>query len=138
MLRRTLLQLPAIPALAHLAPPATAEPQANVRVWLETSLKRIFPSTQAAARTDLPLVSARNQRVSFQACVRNETTKRVKVECSVSGAADLKIETRRVGYVPLPHHTTDVPESDMDGLGCVPGLVPDPLFPEQTTSVGPW
>jgi hypothetical protein len=138
MRRRTLLQLPAIPALACFAGPTAAEPQSNAHVWLETSLKRIFPGTQPASRSELPLLSGRNQRISFQACVRNETTKRLKVECRVSGPSGLKIETRRVGYVPMPHHTTDVPESDIDGFGHVPGLVPDPLFPERIASVGPW
>jgi hypothetical protein len=140
MLRRSLLKLSAVPGLAYLAPEAIAAdtPAPGVFVWLETSLKRVFPNTSRSSKTELQLLSARNQRVSFQACVRNETTKRVKVECAVSGGSDLKIETRRVGYVPLPHHTTDVPESELDGFGSVPGLVPDPLFPEQKTSVGPW
>jgi hypothetical protein len=137
MLRRTLLQFPAIPALAYLAP-QKAQAVSGVYTWLETSLKRVFPNTPRSGGTELHLLSARNQRVSFQVCLRNETTKRVKVECGVSGGPDLHVQIRRVGYVPLPHHTTDVPESDLDGLGCVPGLVPDPLFPEQNTSVGPW
>ena len=140
MLRRTLLQYSAIPGLARLSlqKSAAATPSSGVRAWLETCLKRVFPNTAGGSRTELRLTSARNQRVSFQVCVRNETTKRANIECNVSGAPDLQVQVRRVGYVPLPHHTTDVPESDLDGLGCVPGLVPDPLFPEQKTSVGPW
>src|SRR6185312_328219 len=138
MLRRTLLQYSTIPALARFnlqkAAAATQNP-AGIRAWLETSLQRVFPNTAASARNELQLTSARNQRVSFQVCVRNETTKRAKIECNVSGAPDLQVQVRRVGYVPLPHHTTDVPQSDLDGFGCVPGLVPDPLFPEQKTSV---
>ncbi|HEY3457388.1 MAG TPA: DUF4091 domain-containing protein [Bryobacteraceae bacterium] len=141
MLRRTLLQYSTIPVLARFNLQKTAaatQNPAGIRVWLETSLQRVFPNTAASARNELRLISARNQRVSFQICVRNETTKRAKIECDVSGAPDLQVQVRRVGYVPLPHHTTDVPASDLDGLGCVPGLVPDPLFAEQKTSVGPW
>src|SRR2546430_439739 len=111
MLRRSLLKLSAIPGAAYLAPKAIAAATpaaAGVSVWLETSLKRVFPNTPRSSKTELQVLSARNQRVSFQACVRNETIKRVKVECAVSGGSDLKVETRRVGYVPLPHHSTDV------------------------------
>ena len=32
---------------------------------------------------------------------------------------------------------TDVPLDEVDGVGHIPGLVPDPLYPEQTAHVGP-
>lgn len=140
MLRRTVLQLPALPALLGAAATVQAEEskaKAGVRCWLQTSLKRVFPGSEAQSNSQLKLLSARNQRLSFQVCVRNETLKEVVVGCDVSGPADINVQIRRIGYVPLPHHTTDVPVSDLDGLGHVPGLVPDPLFPEQKVSVGP-
>ncbi|HZQ55336.1 MAG TPA: DUF4091 domain-containing protein [Bryobacteraceae bacterium] len=144
MLRRTLLQLSSLPALVRLGLPDNARPepsqQANsgVQVWLQSSLQRVFPNSVPGGETECRLLSARNQRVSFQACVRNQTEQRLNVNCEASGPPGISIQVRRVGYVPLPHHTTEVPESDLDGMGCVPGLVPDPLFAEQTASVGPW
>src|SRR5689334_7177875 len=98
MLRRTLLQYSAIPGLARFSLQKTtaATQSSGVRAWLETSLKRVFPNTAASARNQLRLLSARNQRVSFQVCVRNETTKRAKIECNVSGAPDLQVQVRRV------------------------------------------
>src|SRR5690349_16429467 len=116
---------------------APAEPQPGVKLWLETSLRRIFPNSPAANRSELSLVCARNQKLSFQACVRNESTQRLRVECSASGSPDIRVQVRRVGYVPMPHHTTGVPVAEIDGIENILGLVPDPLFPEQTADVGP-
>ncbi|MBM3498203.1 MAG: DUF4091 domain-containing protein [Armatimonadetes bacterium] len=49
----------------------------------------------------------------------------------------LEAQLRRVGYVPLPHHNTDTPEEELDGVGHVPGYVPDPLFEELPTTLAP-
>jgi hypothetical protein len=107
------------------------------KIWLETSLHRVFPSSPAISRTTLSLASARNQRISFQAVIRNESTSSIDVQCSVTGPERIETTVRRVGYVPLPHLTTNVPVEEQDGIGFVPGLVPDPLFPEHTTKIGP-
>ena len=112
--------------------------QATVALWLESSLQRVFPNSPPGAKTTLKLLAARNQRLSFQACVRNQGKQQLRVRCSVIGEPDLPVQVRRVGYVPMPHHTTDVDEAEQDGMGYVPGLVPDPLFAEQAASVGPW
>ena len=37
----------------------------------------------------------------------------------------------------MPHHNTDVPDSDLDCRGNVPGYVPDPLFDEQRAVLVP-
>lgn len=107
------------------------------QVWLETSLHRVFPTSPEGNKTELKLISARNQTISFQACLRNRTNKKLHVLCSTSGAPDLKPTIRRVGYVPMAHRTTDVPDSEEDGIGYIPGLVPDPLFPEHEADIGP-
>src|SRR5205823_11003807 len=44
---------------------------------------------------------------------------------------------RRVGYAPLSHHDTDTPIEELDDVGQIPGLDPDPLFPDHTARVGP-
>ena len=104
--------------------------------WLATSLRRIFPSTPASDASRLELLAARNSRVSFQACVRNVTEKPVDIRVEVS--SDLDISIRRVGYVPVKHHNTDTEESELDGVGHVPGFVPDPLLPENSVTAGPF
>jgi hypothetical protein len=118
---------------------ARAEDSAKgIKTWLETSLHRVFPNSPAGASSDLNLIAARNQTLSFQACLRNGSAAKLHVECKVEGGPDVKIRVRRVGYVPMPHRTTDVDISEEDGIPYIPGMVPDPLFPESSAEVGPW
>ena len=117
---------------------AVASSEDGVKLWLETSLHRVFPNSPAGDRQQLDLIVARNQTLSFQACLRNLKPESLHVQCSVSGAPDLHVTVRRVGYVPLPHRTTGVPMAEEDGMDYLPGMVPDPLFPEQTAIVGAW
>lgn len=113
------------------------KPGTKLVFWLETSLKRVFPVTPPANQRSLRLLSARNARISFQACFQNQSTGGVTVECAVTGPDDVKVLVRRVGYVPMWNHTAGVPMTEQDGVGFTPGLVPDPLFPEQKAVVGP-
>jgi len=104
--------------------------------WLCSSLQRIFPSTPASDASRLELLAARNSRVSFQACVRNQGKQPIEVRLEVE--SDLEVSIRRVGYVPVKHHNTDTEESELDGVGHIPGFVPDPLFPENSVTAGPF
>jgi hypothetical protein len=106
--------------------------------WLESSLQRIYPTSQPGDRGSADLISPRNARFSFQASVRNEQPTPIEFECSVEGADDLKIQVRRVGYVPQWNFTADVPLTDLDEIGHVPGMVPDPLFPDHKAAVTPF
>jgi hypothetical protein len=60
------------------------------------------------------------------------------VECTVLRADGLSVQVRRVGFVPQWNYTADTPRSELDGLGHIPGLVPDPLFPESKARIGPF
>jgi hypothetical protein len=115
----------------------TESSQDRACLWLETSLHRVFPTSPSGNRSRLELLAARNQTVSFQACLRNLTSKKLHVECSTAGAPELAVTIRRVGYVPVPHRTTDVDDAEEDGVGRIPGLVPDPLFPDHEADLGP-
>ncbi len=53
----------------------TIDPHGRVAFWLESSLKRVFPTSPVGDRGSLKLLSARNARLSFQACYRNESTR---------------------------------------------------------------
>ena len=110
----------------------------SVSFWLETSLQRVYPTTAPGDKQTLKLLTPRNARLSFQACLRNDRTWPIDIECSVSGADDLKIRVRRVGFVPQWNYTADTPKKELDGWGDVPGLVPDPLYPESKALVGPF
>lgn len=109
----------------------------EISTWLQTSLRRVFPSSPAQPPRDFSILAARGERISFQACVRNPgdlpTDVSLLAEC-----ADLPVHVRRVGYVPMAHHNTGTEEAELDGVGHIPGFVPDPLFPESTVTVGPF
>jgi hypothetical protein len=109
----------------------------NIQCWLQSSLRRLYPSSSACAGEPFELLAARNERVSFQACLRNLTPSQIRVQVAVSGMDDLGILVRRVGYVPMAHHNTETEEAELEGVGHIPGYVPDPLFPEDSVAVGP-
>ena len=110
----------------------------TVTFWLETSLNRVYPRSEPGDKTELEILTARNRQVSFQACLRNMRDKGLQVNCSVEGGDGLQIQVRRVGYVPMHNFTADVPASELAGVGHIPGLVPDPLYPEPDALFGPF
>ena len=133
--------LPAEPAQAQSAGPLVVplkdHPDHVVACWLETSLQRVYPKSPAGDRRTLSLLTARNRHVSFQVCLANRGASPLDVGCTVTGATDCDVRVRRVGYVPQWHATIDTPVEELDGVGFVPGLVPDPLYPETTARIGP-
>jgi hypothetical protein len=120
-----------------LVVPADNEPGHSIACWLETSLRRVYPTSPAGTHRELSLVTARNRHVSFQVCLANRGTSLLDVGCTVDGAEGCDVRIRRVGYVPQWHATIDTSTEELDGAGYVPGLVPDPLYPESTARVGP-
>ncbi len=64
--------------------------------------------------------------------LRNETPDRLNAQLDISAPKGLKVRIRRTGYVPIPHHNIPLAENplDRDGIGHIPGYVPDPLFEE--------
>jgi len=109
----------------------------GVKFWLENSLTRVYPNSSVGSAVIPSLTTARNARLSFQACFRNLKDCSIRVRATVEGAKDLHPQVRRVGYVPLQQLNTDVPLDELDGVGHVPGLAPDPLFPDPTAHIGP-
>lgn len=115
---------------------ASALQHDEVSFWLETSLKRVYP-TSPPGSSRLRLLAARNGRVSFQACFRNLKRNSIKVECAIDNDAAWKVTVRRVGFVPLHNLNTYVPLEEVEGIGHLPGLCPDPLHHETVAHVGP-
>lgn len=109
----------------------------NVKFWSETSLKRIFPNTEPGSAAELPLTSARNAQLSFQLAFRNLRDSSIRVRAAVEAPEGWSVRVRRVGYVPIHSFDTDVPIDELDGVGHLPGMAPDPLFPEETAHIGP-
>jgi len=108
----------------------------TVFVWLETSLQRVFPQTEPGS-SQLEVLVPRNGTASFQACVRNDRDYALRIDGAIEGAEDLGGQTRLVGLVPMPHLTNATEAKERDGAGLLPGLVPDPLYPETKALIGP-
>lgn len=111
----------------------------NMDFWLSNSLTRQFPLSTPQPTRILRLVMARGERISFQICCRPADTDRVtEVSAHVDGPDGISARVRRVGCVPVPHHNTQIPRDALDGVGYIPGYVPDPLFDETTATVSPY
>lgn len=105
--------------------------------WLASSLVRHYPASHAVSRDCLSLEMARGAQASFQAAfhVEDGTT---TVTAAVQAPDGLTARVRRVGYVPMPHFNVPAPLNEVEGIGHIPGYVPDPLFPEATIQAGPY
>src|SRR5262249_16331973 len=85
----------------------------------------------------LSIPTPRNGRASFQVCVQNCSSRALKVQCSISDAKELKTQVRVVGLVPMPHLTPSTDPGEIEGAEYLPGLVPDPLYPQSDILIGP-
>lgn len=110
----------------------------EVSCWLESSLNRIFPQSPAKQATQFDLLAARNSRISFQVCFRNNTIKVKKLKCRLENADDLKPVVRLVGLVPMRKFTPLTEPAELDGIGYYPGLCPDPLLEVSDTMADPF
>lgn len=110
---------------------------ADINCWLQSSLERVYPASPAIPGNALSIVVARNEKLSFQACLKNLSVKEAAVSVAVSSSDDLNVRIRRVGYVPVQHLNTGTNMIDNDGVGYVPGYAPDVLFPESSVVIGP-
>jgi len=106
-----------------------------IKAWLTSSLVRNFPLGAPGRRNEMVLHAARGERISFQLCAHNAGA--APVEVSVEVQSVLPAWVRRVGCVAVAHHNTDVGEDELDGVGHIPGFVPDPLLAESTATAAP-
>jgi hypothetical protein len=104
--------------------------------WLAHSLKRYYPTSPVENRDDLFLEVARHERASFQVVIKNGLEV-AEVGASVDPLSGVTAQVRSIGYVPLAHFNSDTPQKELEGVGYVPGFVPDPLFDETTVTAGP-
>jgi hypothetical protein len=105
------------------------------QIALSDTLRRIYPHTQLKKTAALTLDAARGERISFQFAVRNLDWMPLNVKLSLAGSDGLKLRIRRAGYVPVPHANPWTMETE--GPNLLPGYVPDPLFDEDSSQIGP-
>ena len=91
------------------------KPDTRVLFWLESSLKRVYPKSEPGSSEPLSIIVPRNGQASFQACLRNQRPSELKPTCTVTGADDLQIQVRRVGYVPMERVTSNTDASELEG-----------------------
>ena len=98
---------------------------------LTPSTIRNFPNAPLPSKRLASIDAALNERFSFQVAMRADAE--MKAVVSAEGPEGWNVRVRRVGLVPAFHHNSPVlGPLDTDGLGQIPGLVPDPLFEEDT------
>ncbi len=109
----------------------------TVECWIAGAHTRVFPAGNVRTAREHRIDVARGESAAFQAVIGYAGTDddaEVGVVCE--STALLRVRTRRVGYVPVPHHNTEVPDDEQDGRGHIPGYVPDPLFEGRKVQIG--
>jgi len=109
----------------------------SIRTWLSSSLRRLYPLGRPGAAKSTTVYAARGESLSFQVGAWLDAEGPAEVAVEASAPAGLSVRVRRVGLVPMPHHNTATPVDELDGVGHVPGYVPDPLLPESQALVAP-
>lgn len=104
--------------------------------WIDTSLVRYFPTSPARTLRPPTLHVARGESIAFQVVLRHRADGPATYRVDTTTLKGIAARVRRIGYVPVPHHTTETPAEELDGRGFIPGLVPDPLFEEHHALVG--
>lgn len=107
----------------------------EINGWLCDAHDRIFPTNNPQNDAPLILDVARGERVAFQAAVSGASELGAAAPVTLHGTVEspsLPVRIRRVGFVPVAHHNTGTPPDETDGVGHIPGFVPDPLFDTPT------
>ncbi len=111
----------------------------TLHTWLASSLVRHFPCTPAQPAASLHIDAALNERFSLQVAMRLEHEEQQMVNVCVVAPEGWMVRVRRVGYVPMSHFNTPLEPDPLDreGIGHIPGYVPDPLFDEESLLLWP-
>lgn len=104
----------------------------NLQLILTHSAVRHYPNAPFPGKKLRAIDIALNERFSFQMAMRSGEMVRIKAGASAPEGWNVRI--RKVGLVPLSHFNTPVlgDPLESDGIGQIPGYVPDPLFDEDS------
>jgi len=112
-------------------------PQRGINAWLETSLHKVYLTVPAKIMDTMSLRAARNSRISFQVAFHSNMKDQIQINCAVESDKIMSL-VRFVGVVPFPHYNTDISADEMDGIGFLPGMLPDPLYPMTKVEATPY
>ena len=107
-----------------------------MQAWLSSSLVRHYPGSPARQRRSLRLDAARGETIAFQAALRS-ADEDLRVAAQAAAPDGVEVQVRRVRYVPVPHLNTQTPPGELEGAKYLPGLAPDPLYPDADMHLGP-
>lgn len=112
------------------------------KTWMLDALTRAFPLVPGGGeptvrRQKQSLYLAKGERGAVQLCYWFDGVEHREVDVRITAPAGLKVTARRVGCVPMTHHNTQTPLGDLDGVGHIPGLVPDVLWPDTAFKASP-
>lgn len=99
----------------------------KISIWAVDTFTRVYKSTEPGDSQEVHLDLGLSDKGSFQAAFRPEGFA-PKLTVKVSAPDGIKVRAREVGYIFLESLNTDTPELEQDGVGKVPGFVPEPLF----------
>lgn len=117
-----------------------------IKAWLTDSLTRAFPlvpngGTPRPSRNKPRLDLARGEQGALQLCFWFDGLVHAKADITLANDSKAKstpnLKLRRVGNVPVPQHNTNTPVDELDGVGHIPGYVPDVLWPDTAQTVAP-
>lgn len=124
--------------LLLFASAAPDTPKGNMDIWLVSSLHRVFPQSPVKQVQELDILAARNSHVSFQVAFHSNMKDQTHISCSVIDGAEVRPQVRLVGLVPMAHFNTDVSKEELAGIGYLPGMLPDPLYPVTEAEADPF
>ncbi|MBP5274712.1 MAG: DUF4091 domain-containing protein [Abditibacteriota bacterium] len=107
-----------------------------MKLFLVNSTKRVFPSDNGSDLKFYDVYAARNETVSWQIVMYNDTT--YPMTCKVSAESALKSRIRLEQLIWAKAHTIDTPPEELDGVGLIPGLIPEPLVDEDQVMIPPF
>lgn len=113
---------------------------------LHSSLVRIFPAQQKVDDSLKNLHLCLGERFAFQLNFHSKTPTLREVSVAIKGYDEWNLRIRRIECVPMRHRNTYWPETednvprkeDLDGLGYIPGYVPDFLISKSIGNVAPY
>ncbi len=105
----------------------------SVWCWLSSSMERVYKGSLPQPVHSIHLDLGRCDRGSFQANIRKDAGEPAPLTVEADAPDGIELRIRRVGYVPVPHFGTATEDDELEGIGHIPGFVPDPLFDDLDT-----